>query len=67
MSRNYTGKTRRQCLSVQALELSLQAVKSGQGGDLKESKQFCVPKTTPKRQCKGINKKAIGSSKLLEI
>ena len=65
MPRNDVRKTTRQSWPIQSMELALQAAESGQMEYLKALKVFSVPKTTLKRRHQGINKEAIGSSKIL--
>lgn len=63
MPNKYTRKTTQQSWDANAMREAIEAVKRGEMGFLKASKQFQVPRSTLKRRVKGANKIATGYTK----
>lgn len=63
MPNKYTRKTTQQSWDASAMREAIEAVKRGDMGFLKASKQYQVPRSTLKRRVKGTNKIATGNLK----
>ena len=65
MVRHYIRKTARQSWAEDSMRQAIEAVRTREMGYQKASAQFAVPKSTLERRVKDINKRALGTLKIL--